>query len=108
MIYIVGYREHDLTKEEQNKLTEHVNKWSIESWAKDKYAPFDNRDEKFETVANTFAHEYERNDNKKIVIYDDLEVVEGDKNKVLNAYNELKSLFPDVTFEAHTDVEKLD
>ena len=109
MMYILGYRENDLNADEQKKLKEHISKWSNEFSKNGVYAPFDRQDERFESIAMTFEEEENRKDNKKIVIYDDLEVKDEKELKIiLNAYNELKGLFSDVLFEAHTDKEKLD
>ena len=107
-LYILGYREKDLTEQEHEKLMNHVEKWSSESIGKSRYSPFDSKDKKFSDVANTFAGETDRADNKKIIIYDDIEV-ENEENKktILKACEELKSIFEDITFEVHSESERL-
>ncbi len=105
-VYLAGFRESDFSSDEQAKLDAHISKWSS-AWDGDAYKPADNRDASFQDIANTFSDEA-RSDGKHIIIYQEIGLAGANfKDKFLEAYNDIKSTFSDVLFEAHDDGGKI-
>ncbi len=103
-IFICGFRDAQLTPDEQAKLDEHIKKWKEGyNWESEAYSPFDQRNPRFENVSKTFKEE-----GKNIVIYDDISVNDTDRSRVVEAYTELKQIFPDVNFEANDENGQID
>ncbi len=106
-VYLLGFRESDLSSDEQAKLDDHISKWSS-GWSGDPYNPIDSRSSDFQNVEDTFADEGPRDDGKKIVVFQEMGIDENkDKPRFLEVFTELKSLFSDVLFEAHDDNGKI-
>lgn len=105
-VYLAGYRENDLNSDEQKKLDEHVSKCAP-GWGGDSYKPLDKRDASFADVANTFADEGPRADGKHIILYQELDIDQSEKDKFFGAFQEIKSTFPDALIEAHDDGGKI-
>ena len=106
-VYLVGYRENDLTSDEHSKLDAHISKWSS-GWGGDKYKPIDKRNPNFDNVARTFADEGPRADGKHIILYQEMNIDESkEKSKFLEAFSEIKSVFPNALFEAHDEAGKI-
>ena len=105
-IYFLGFRENDFTADEQAKLDEHVSNRGS-GWSGEPYKPYDKRNHDFDNVAATFADEGPRMDGKHIILYQELDIDAGEKNKFFEAFQEIKSLFPDIFFEAHDDNGKI-
>ncbi len=96
-IYITGFREEDLTPEEQKKIDEHNDKYG------ENIKIIDNRDPDFKSVKETFKSE-----GKNIVLYAETNnTSEDNKNKVIESAKALKSTFPKITIEVNDEEKQL-
>jgi hypothetical protein len=96
-IYVTGFRDTNLSKDEFAKLDEHKAKYN------GIYKLIDSRDNDFKDIFETFKGE-----GKNIVLYAETNKAdETTKNNVINAAKELKSTFPNVNIEVNDEQTKL-
>ncbi len=104
-VYLVGFRENDLSADEQKNLDTHISKWGS-GWSGNPYKPLDSRNPSFNDIASTFADE-PRSDGKKIIIYQEIMIEKSEKDKVIQAFNDMKSVLPGAILEAHDEGGKI-
>lgn len=106
-LYILGFRESPLNSDEQGNLDQQVQKYAG-AWQGDAFQPIDQRNSDFTDIVKTFEEDEARSDGKKIVLYQEINLQdENDKDKVLEAVNELKGILSDVLLESHDENGKL-